>query len=194
MAKTQLLCSIVFIILWIGFGEVAYSISEQEIDHILDQEKHRPNDDICCKKQVKFTEPDFSAESLVTDKDVPELIVFVSSTMPIEILKQYAQEAHKYSAKLVFRGVPDGSFMQFVELVHNIYDEEFPVAIQIDNLAFEYYEVTSVPTIVLSEISHYSNKERPKFDKISGVVRIKYAIEKFSENGVMSNYARDLRL
>ena len=114
--------------------------------------------------------------------------------MPLEILRQYAKEAHKYSARLVFRGVPKGSFMQFVELVHNIYDEDFPVAIQIDNLAFQYYKVTSVPTIVLSEVSYCLNKKNHKFDKISGTVTIKYAIETFLENGVMSNYAKDLNL
>jgi len=44
-------------------------------------------------------------------KPRPRLQIFVSSSMPIGLLKSYAKEAVKYNGVLVFRGLPAGVFI-----------------------------------------------------------------------------------
>jgi type-F conjugative transfer system pilin assembly protein TrbC len=126
------------------------------------------------------------------------LFVFVSSTMPMSTLKEYARDAVKYSATLVFKGLPsDGAngWREFAELVNALnLDDREEVAIQIDEEPFDEFEITVVPTIILREEKSCINSMscKPIFDKISGNIGIKYALEQFAEVGDMRVQAREL--
>lgn len=126
-------------------------------------------------------------------KPRPLLQIFVSSSMSIEALKSYVREAHRYDGVLVFRGLPQGSFRKITELVTDISDERYPVAIQIDDEAFREFGISAVPAIVLTIPATIFSEQtvRDKFDKITGHITIKSALETFAAAGDLAVNARE---
>ncbi len=117
--------------------------------------------------------------------------IFVSSGAPKNLLKSYARLAKKYSGVLVFNGLPQGSWRKLSELVTEISgnDPEL-VFIQIDDEAFARFNVTHVPSFVLSKEEDVS-VENPKviFDKVSGSIGIRAALELFADKGELKDIA-----
>jgi len=126
-------------------------------------------------------------------KPRPLLQIFVSSSMSRESLKSYVREAHRYNGVLVFRGLPQGSFRKITDLVMDISDEQYPVAMQIDDEAFAQFGIKTVPTIVLTvPASMFSEQTaREKFDKVTGHITIKAALETFAAQGDLSVNAKE---
>jgi len=120
--------------------------------------------------------------------------IFVSSSMGNSLLKTYLMQAKAYKATLVFNGLPGGSWRKLSELVYEITggDEE-AVAMQIDDLAFAEYDITSVPAIVLQkEVSVFEqdgSDATPVFDKVTGNIGVKRALELMVEKGELSTLA-----
>ena len=128
-------------------------------------------------------------------KQESELYVFVSTSMPKPLLKAYAQEAKKYGGVLVFKGLPNGSFKELAVLVAELTidpvgtkDANNSLGLQIDDEAFDRFDVSAVPTIILSTTSEYQPHQTSTviYDKITGNVGIKYALEQFSSSGVLA--------
>ena len=121
------------------------------------------------------------------------LIVFVSSSMSLALLKTYAQEASKYGATLVFKGLPEGSFKNLSNLVAQI-DPDGKASLQIDEEAFDKYSVSTVPSIVLSHEENCLPSQNCKvtFDKITGNIGIQAALERFSLDGELSSLAGEI--
>ena len=136
--------------------------------------------------------------SSITHNKPYTIRVFVSSSMLISLLKSYAGEAKKYNATLVFKGLPKGSFKELSKLILSMKDEgtreDELRSIQIDDEAFDRFNVTSVPSIVLS---HESECETPAackltYDKIDGAIDIETALEKFARIGDMRETAAEI--
>jgi hypothetical protein len=110
------------------------------------------------------------------------LMVFVSSSMPIAALKAYAKEADKRGAAMVIKGLVDGSFIQTRRWIQSISDE---ASVQIDEQAFEQFAIENVPAIVLvkDKDCFVGDECHPVFDKVSGNVSVKYALELFTKDG-----------
>jgi len=125
-----------------------------------------------------------------------ELKVFVSSSMGKELLKNYLNQAKRYKATLVFNGLPGGSWRKLSELVYEVTggDEE-GVSMQIDDLAFVEYGITSVPSFVLAKEKGVFEErgddefERPSFDKVTGNIGIRRVLEEMREKGELSMLA-----
>lgn len=126
-------------------------------------------------------------------KPRPTLQIFVSSSMPKQLLKTYAREASRYDGVLVFNGLPSGSFRRLTELVMEISDEN-TAAMQIDDEAFKAYGVNVVPTIVLSKSASMFDEQTQAgtFDKVRGNITIKGALTLFANNGDMHKEAGEL--
>jgi len=76
-------------------------------------------------------------------KPSSSLKVFVSSSMPKELLKNYLEQAKKYKATLVFRGLQGGSWRKTSELIYEITGgKDEGASIQLDDMAFNQYSVT----------------------------------------------------
>jgi type-F conjugative transfer system pilin assembly protein TrbC len=110
------------------------------------------------------------------------LRIFVSSSMPINTLKAYALEAEKYNGILVFNGLPDGSFKKLINIINQISSGDVNAAFQIDNTAFEEFNVQNVPTIIL-------NKNK-KHDSVTGNITLKAALDLFSRDGDLKMKAK----
>jgi type-F conjugative transfer system pilin assembly protein TrbC len=128
----------------------------------------------------------------------PKLQIFVSSSMPKNLLKEYAKESIIYEGALIFKGVIDGKITKFTELIGEILEVNSSAVIQIDDESFTDFGVEQVPTIVLSEQNRLAdfvhNKESivPKYDKVTGNIGIRYALELFSKDGEMKKEAENL--
>lgn len=115
--------------------------------------------------------------------------IFVSSSMPKELLKNYLEQAKKYKATLVFRGLQDGSWRKTSELIYEITGgKDEGASIQLDDMAFNQYSVTSVPTFVLvneKDVFEASGRadDEAEFDKVIGNVGIKRALELMASGG-----------
>lgn len=123
-----------------------------------------------------------------------KLQIFVSSSMPLNLLRTYYKKAINYGGVLVFKGLPGGSFKALTKLVMQISSGEDVGAMQIDDEAFEKFGISSVPTIVLSQESNclFNQNCRLIYDKIIGNIGIRGALEKFAESGDLAKEARGL--
>lgn len=124
------------------------------------------------------------------------LRIFVSSSMPLTLLKAYNLEAAKYGGSLIFKGLPNGSFKELTKLVMQVSKEgeEGLGHIEIDDNAFEKFGINSVPTIILSKNEGEgflsSKNEKEEFDKVEGAIGIRLALEKFAESGDLKEVAQ----
>ena len=147
------------------------------------------------------------------------LYYFVSWSMPLNMLRQYALEAMWDGGTLEFRGVPPGMTVgHFIlhDLETLIYGKGSSADISIDPRMFDTYQVTSVPTIVFTtsrtnfdcEIQHdmVFNKQSLQYrvcpplssklyDKITGAVTSLYALQTFEDSGrtAVKPYLKALR-
>lgn len=141
------------------------------------------------------------------------LYVFVSYSMPEDMIRAYAREALWSGATLIIKGFEQGeTFKDFMrdkglKLINN---QGLTASLQIDPKLFESFAVDYVPTIVLSKEDytsfcepsgvklHASNvtekcKERPSdsYVKISGSVTLDYALEQFEQTTGFEVHARE---
>jgi type-F conjugative transfer system pilin assembly protein TrbC len=130
------------------------------------------------------------------------LYIFVSSSMPKSLLKSYLSEAAHYKGVLVLKGLPNSSFKELTKLVVELSDDpkagdhgniDLPAGFQIDDQAFEEFLVTNVPCVVLVKAQNYIANQTniPIFDKITGNLGIKYALEQFSSSGELASQATE---
>ena len=91
----------------------------------------------------------------------PELLVFVSFSMPETSLKTLAQQVRKADGKLIFRGLVNGSFKLMSEKLRHLGEE-----VWIDPTLFAKYKITKVPTFI------YRGR------RLTGNVTLDYALKK----------------
>lgn len=101
------------------------------------------------------------------------IFVFVSFSMPKASLIELNNQAQKYNATLVMKGIYKNSFHEMRKKILEISPDG--LSINIDPKAFEKYNIKQVPTFVLVE----NNKE---INRLSGNVSLDYAHEKLLEN------------
>jgi type-F conjugative transfer system pilin assembly protein TrbC len=121
------------------------------------------------------------------------LRIFVSSSMSMNLLKSYAKSAKKYNAILVFQGLPDGSWRKLSDLVSEISgNDNNAIAMQIDDESFKQFGITNVPSFVLAkEEDVFSENPKVTFDKVTGSIGIKKALELFKDHGELVDIAQD---
>ena len=124
----------------------------------------------------------------------PVLKVFVSSSMNSNLLTQYALSAKKYGATLIFKGLPNGSWIELSNLIANLtknIENTDEISIQIDDEAFKFFGITSVPSFVLTEESGDPVRDEKLivYDKASGNIGIKGALKLFAGSGDLANIA-----
>lgn len=137
------------------------------------------------------------------------LFIFVSWSMPLDMLRAYAVEAMWTGATLVFRGVPPGRTLPdflIQDLRQLVWDKGASAAISIDPRLYDSYSIKVVPTMVLTrtrenftciEAGTRTVMENGKsgsyplcppidpklFVKLSGSVTLDYALETFEKEG-----------
>jgi type-F conjugative transfer system pilin assembly protein TrbC len=128
------------------------------------------------------------------NKTRPRLSVFVSSNMPIASLKAFSEQAIKLGATLVFKGLPNNSFQDLIELVSKISVNGEEGSMQLDDEAFTKFGITKVPAIVLVEEKSCREFQTciSSYDKLEGNVSIKAALEMFAKSGDTQDTAKEI--
>lgn len=179
MAKKELLLVLKIVLL---FGFIDFGFCKGHIDQLSALRERNINS---LKKLMK------NSKYEVQDEENSRLYLFISSSMPRSLLRNYYNEASNYNATLVLNGLPKSSFRELAELVREISNSSQNVPIIIDDEAYKRFNVTSVPSFVLfkNEICLGDEICDVKYDKISGNIGIKAALRTFSESGDLANFA-----
>lgn len=121
-------------------------------------------------------------------KSSPDLMVFISTSMPKKALLMLGEQARAAGAVLVLRGMKGvlgtkGVMEETTKALQPIADTG--AAIQIDPEAFGRYHVTAVPTFVIAtkEESCGTDICDAKSYALAGDVTLEYALEQWSSRG-----------
>ena len=200
MAKIQLLRHVASILVIIFELSISQTLADDSLEVTKEDrelairlgETHR--EEFLKRMSTRAKEYFGEDEGMYMLKPRPALQIFVSSSMPKSLLRDYAKEASIYGGVLVFRGLPKGSMIKLTELVRDISDEDYPAAMQIDDESFTMYGVDSVPAIILSQNAGFGqiDKQIQEHDKIYGNVPIRYALESFAKSGKLTDRAAQI--
>ncbi len=118
----------------------------------------------------------------------PDLLVFVSTSMPIQTLRSLAMQINRAGGVMVFRGIKGGlskkAFNEWIAILKPV--AETGASIQIDPESFGRYSVTAVPTYVIAargEGECGGTSCAADSTSLAGDVSLDYALEKFSAKG-----------
>jgi len=107
-------------------------------------------------------------------------IVLVSQSMPVSLLKDILEQANKFQALVVVRGLPNGDFLDEIHALQKI-AEGTGTGLAIDPTLFKRFSVTSVPVLVLPLDPLVPCTESgcvtPRHVKAAGDVSIQYFLE-----------------
>ena len=122
---------------------------------------------------------------------------FISFSMPEESLKEVVIQLKKIDGVMVLRGLDQDSFVKTAKRIQELNKDGVKAIIH--PKLFDLFHITQVPTYVLLKSDGLdadlgSNKDRGKdknkvnekknnFDKLIGNVTVKYALERFAEDG-----------
>lgn len=134
-----------------------------------------------CKSSMKLglTAKD-QMSNLSNGKIQDKVLVFVSSSMPKESLRELFYEAQKIGARLVFRGLIENSFKETQSYFRNL-----KINADIDPLVFEEYAITHVPTFLVQD------KSSGKKDILKGNISLREALIKFKDRGDFPDISKD---
>jgi type-F conjugative transfer system pilin assembly protein TrbC len=143
-------------------------------------------DNSLSNQQLKQIFPSVDFDALKTGApQINQLMIFVSSSMPLTTLKQFAVSSNKANGILVLRGLVGNSFKQTVAFVKTLNDAGTKAII--DPIAFNLFDVQKVPEIVViidnNDCKLGKCDHTPLFDKISGDITLEYALEEISKRG-----------
>jgi conjugal transfer pilus assembly protein TrbC len=113
-----------------------------------------------------------SSEQLFQD---PQVLVFMSFSIPDDTWIGLSPELEKVGGTFVLRGLPDQSFQALASRILKLKEQGVNVPIQLDPKSFLKFEITQVPSMVVVE--------EQNFDKVSGLISLKFALEKMAERG-----------
>lgn len=108
----------------------------------------------------------------------PKFQIFISFSVPYNIWCSLSQDLAKIGGSFVLVGLPNNSFSELSEKIIKLKKMGVDAQIQIDPIAFKKYQISKVPTFVVSDDN--------KYDKISGSISVEYALNYLSEKGEVS--------
>jgi type-F conjugative transfer system pilin assembly protein TrbC len=125
-----------------------------------------------------------------TDNQQSNFYIFVTFSITKENLKSLLSEAKKYDGILVLRGLKDNSFTETAKLIESLEEQEG--AIIIDPTLYKKFNITTAPTYILvKEQKCPANTSCASvYDKLTGNVKPKYALQAFAEKGELASDAQ----
>jgi|GEM_PF-6940204 len=135
--------------------------------------------------QKKTNDPEEQAKG-----DTEELLVFLSFSMPDQMIKQYIEQAARHKARVVFRGSVTGDLKisENQKRIHAMNPRRM-ASVEINPTLFTRYAVTKVPTFAVGKYSvtpgYDANGCLPpiNFATITGDISIPYALKEIQNKG-----------
>ena len=124
---------------------------------------------------------DCPAETLDAE---PQVLIFVSLSMPEQSLKLWAEQADKIKAKLLLRGFVDDSLQATIDETLRIFKE--PKAdFLVHPEAFEKFNIDKVPAVVIANPDNCLEDDcpTPAFDVVYGDTSLEDALNKIVSQG-----------
>ena len=118
------------------------------------------------------------------NQSVPQVIIFISLTMPELSIKQIIQDAARYEIPVVLRGLYRNSFKETMSKIFDLVKEPNRGGILINPRWFKQYEIQSVPAVVVSQAD--------RFDVVYGNLHLKKALEIIAEHGDLAAVAKKI--
>ncbi len=144
------------------------------------------------KKEEITDKTSKSAKSFLQRTEQPLLLVFVSFSMPKKALENLAKEVKRAGGILVLRGLKENSFKRTASALLPLIEKTGQGAL-IDPLLFRQFDIQRVPSFVLTRyqkcLPHQSCLPQ-KFDKVTGHVSVRYALEEMAKNGDLKEEAK----
>lgn len=158
---------------WLRAAEQNYDKSVTEwLRESLSQEMMKKTN----KSQPSSAQPDGKClTGAKRAEQEPTLRVFMSFSIPDETWLQLSQGITEVDGVFVLQGLPNNSFREFANRLVALREKGLAVQVDIDPKKFKDYEVTRVPTFVISEDG--------LFDKVTGNVSVGFAIDLMARQG-----------
>lgn len=139
---------------------------------------------------AKYRNPIKEKRNPTQGKELPTLMVFVSSSMPKASLYPLAKQVQKAGGVLMMNGVVNGNLSNTILFFKDMF-EKTGVTMQFNPTLFRLFEVKSVPqTIVVDKPIMPCSPEEPNcevhippFDRMQGNTSLYYSLEQFSWSG-----------
>ena len=125
------------------------------------------------------------------NKSYTDFLIFASFSLGEKNLENLIKLASNYNGAVILRGFKNGSFKETAAFLSKFSTDK--EGILIDPNLFIEYEVTKVPTFVLTKPCDEGLQASCKtvFDKLTGMVSPRYALEKFSSSGELVIEAKE---
>ena len=132
-----------------------------------------------------------SEVSNATSKSYTDFLVFASFSLGEKNLENLIKLASNYNGAVILRGFKNDSFKETAAFLSKFSTDKEGVLID-PNLFIE-YQVTKVPAFVLSKPCDEGLQAscQTVFDKLTGMVSPRYALEKFSSSGELAREAKE---
>jgi conjugal transfer pilus assembly protein TrbC len=127
--------------------------------------------------------------------DAGGVYVAVSLSMPPGALREFARDAHRAGARVVIRGLVDGSFKATMVRIRQVFDDRSAGGVAIDPQVFKAFDVTAVPTVIAARArvepcgTLGCIPAAPAFDKISGNISLDAALKALEDEGTSGQAA-----
>lgn len=125
----------------------------------------------------------FISEDYISKSNVKPLFIFVSFSMPDELIKSYLIQSDKLRSFVVVRGLYKDDFGLTIKKLKTIYnDQNKRMNLLIDPTLFQRFNITAVPSFVLSSEPvgdcNESSCSVPEHIKASGAITLEYFLDK----------------
>jgi conjugal transfer pilus assembly protein TrbC len=117
------------------------------------------------------------------------IYIAVSLSMPPETLRALAADARKVGAKLVIRGLVDGSFKATFAKAREVFNENSAAGLAIDPQVFRAFQVKGAPTFIVARTpvdpcgGLTCVSAAPAHDMIAGNISLAAALRQLSSSG-----------
>lgn len=134
---------------------------------------------------------DAISQNFVQNKEKTTFYIFASFSLSNNVLRQMIDYAEPYNGIIVFRGLENNSFKTTSEHIQKIAKEDDEAAIIIDPTLFVKFQINHVPSFILAKAESCAAQMScsNSYDKLSGSVTPRFALEKFAEKGELSKDA-----
>ncbi|MFA6038136.1 MAG: type-F conjugative transfer system pilin assembly protein TrbC [Legionellales bacterium] len=122
-----------------------------------------------------------------------KLFIAVSFSMPEKLILDYLQQAKEFNTWVVVQGFKDNSMPAMLETLAK-WDKKADISrLLIDPNIFKQYQITSVPSIVLTTDTYPCDNQKciaNSFDKVIGSIRLQHALKIMAERGDLHETAK----